>query len=184
MSTGLRHGLKSTGMDLLQIPTKSQGQSNLFNQTMGQAQSGIQNSVDQWNQLAGGGNEDMWSKLEAPAMRQFGALQGNLASRFSGGMGAGGSGMRKSSGFRNTMNEAGMDLAERLQGQRMGLQQGAQDRLMSLFQQIMGHNEFENVLAPKSIPFWKQLILSGMQGGSQAVGNLAGGAAMKGMGFI
>ena len=184
MSTGLRNGLKSTGMDLLQIPKGSMAQSSLFNQSLEQSRPGINKTINQWSRLAGGGDEDLWSQLAAPALREQGMQQGALASRFSGGFGQGGSGMRHSSGFRNTMNQSNIDLAERLQGQRLGLQQGAQDRLMNLFQQLMGHSENENVLAPESIPFWKQLSLALASGGSQALGSIGGTYGIKKLGLL
>ena len=52
--------------------------------------------------------------MEAPALKQFSGLQGNLASRFSGM----GSGARRSSGFQNTSNQAASDFAQQLQANK------------------------------------------------------------------
>src|SRR5258708_26050304 len=59
------------------------------------------------------GDQSAFEEMEEPALRQFGALQGNIASRFSG-MGMGG---RKSSGFQNAMSTASQDFASQLQSQ-------------------------------------------------------------------
>ena len=85
---------------------------DLFRQLLGGSQGAAGPALGQISQLAGGGSPETWQQLEAPALRQFGELQGSLASRFSGM----GSGARRSSGFQNTVSGAGADLAERLQG--------------------------------------------------------------------
>lgn len=178
--TGYGSSLKGTGLKHLQLPTLSQGSSNLLGSVRGAAQPGIMGSIGQWNKLAGGGDQQTWDQLEAPAMRQFGALQGNISSRFSGA----GSGARSSSGFQNTMGGAAGDLSAQLQSQRLGLQQGAQDRLMQLYQSLMRTNEFENVLAPKKMSFLKQMLLSLAGGTSQAAGSLGGMYGMKKLGLF
>src|SRR5256885_2896922 len=68
-----------------------------------------------------GGDQEAFNQLEAPALRDFSGLQGNIASRFS----AMGSGARKSSGFQNTINQASSNFAQDLQSRRVGLQQQA-----------------------------------------------------------
>lgn len=140
MSTGLSMPLKGTGSSLVTLPSMSAQKSSLYNDTLKRIQPGFGDSIDQLSSLAGGGTQKQWDQLEAPALRQFGALQGDLASRFSQ---AGG---RHSSGFQNTMSEAGAGLSEQLQSQRMKYQQDAQDRLMSLFQSLMGQDEFNQFL--------------------------------------
>jgi hypothetical protein len=101
-----------------------------------------------------GGDQSMFEQLEAPAMRQFGELQGNLASRFSGM----GQGARRSSGFQNTMNQATSDFAQSLQSQRMGLQMQALQDLMGMSNTLMQQRPYESFVSEKSMPFWKRLL--------------------------
>lgn len=107
-----------------------------------------------------GGDQSQFDELEAPAMRQFQGLQGQLASRFSGmGMGA-----RRSSGFQNTANQATSDFAQDLQSQRQGLQRQAIQDLMGMSNQLLGQRPQEQFLTKKELPFWKQLALAGTEG--------------------
>lgn len=154
--TGKSSGLSKTGYKQIVSPTMNQNQMQLtqmLHSLLGQG--GFGQGLSDLSAMAGG-DQSKFAQLEAPAMRQFGALQGNLASRFSGM----GSGARNSSGFQNTMGEAGADLAERLQGQRMGLQQQALAQLMGLSESLLNRKTFESGLVPKQMPFWKQLLLS------------------------
>jgi hypothetical protein len=75
-----------------------------------------------------------------------------------------GSGARQSSGFQNTMTGAATDLAERLQGQRLGLQQNALSQLLSLYQNLIGTDTFDTMFLPKQKPFWQE-FLGGMAPG-------------------
>jgi hypothetical protein len=118
------------------------------------------------------GDQSQFEQLEAPALRQFGALQGNIASRFSGM----GSGARRSSGFQNTMSSAASDFAQQLQAQRLGLQQQAIRDLMGMGSQLLGQRPYEQFLVKKEMPFWKQLALTGSQAGAEALGGMAGKA--------
>ncbi len=136
---------KQSGYNVVQTPRMSPEMMQMVQQLRGKVEPGALGAVGQLSQLASGGNEDMWKQLEAPAMRQFGQLQGNIASRFSGaGMGA-----RRSSGFQNALSSESTDLAERLQSQRLGLQQGAQNQLMSLYSQLMQMDPYEISLMEK-----------------------------------
>jgi len=123
-----------------------------------------------------GGEEGMFDEMEAPAMRQFSGMQGNLASRFSGM----GSGARNSSGFQNTMNQASSDFAQDLQSKRMGLQRQAIEDLMGMSSDLLGQRPYEKFLTQKQMPFWKQL-LGGMSGG---LGQLGGAFGMSKMGLF
>lgn len=153
---------------------------NLFNQGAAGLEGGFPQMLQQIMQMAQGGNEDMWGKIEAPALRQFGQLQGDIASRFSGaGMGA-----RKGSGFQNTMGGAAADLSERLQANRMGLQNRAQDQLMGLYQNLMGQDLSTNQLIEKKKSPWMALLeaLGGAAG--NAAGTFGGMGASKAAGFL
>ncbi len=89
------------------------------------------------------GNQNQFAEMEAPALRQFNALQGSTASRFSGmGMGA-----RNSSGFQNTMSAASQDFAGQLQSNRQKLQRQAIMDLMGLSNSLLGQRPYERGLA-------------------------------------
>ncbi len=137
-----------------------------------------------------GGDQSQFEQMEAPALRQFGELQGNIASRFSGmGMGA-----RRSSGFQNTANQAASNFAQDLQSRRQSLQQQAIRDLMGLGGDLLGQRPYENFLVPKSNGFLNSLgggiggaipgaiggFLTGGPGGALAGGAL--GAASGALG--
>jgi hypothetical protein len=105
------------------------------------------------------GDQSQFEALEKPALRQFGELQGGLASRFSG-MGA-----RRSSGFQNTLNQASSDFAQQLQSQRLGLQRNAIQDLMGLSNQLLQQRPYENFLVKQDPSGWQQ-FLSGLVGGA------------------
>lgn len=96
------------------------------------------------NRLAGG-DQSMFDEMERPALRQFGALQGNIASRFSGM----GSGARRSSGFQNAMNTASSDFAQQLQSNRQSLQRQALMDLMGISNNLLQQKPYENFLVEK-----------------------------------
>ena len=116
------------------------------------------------------GDESTFNEIEAPALRQFGALQGNLASRFSGM----GSGARRSSGFQNTINQAGSDFAQDLQSRRQGLQRQALQDLFGMSNDLLRQEPFEQFLMePKQKKSFLQKLLGG---GLPIAGSLLGGA--------
>lgn len=116
-----------------------------------------------------GGDESLFQEMEAPALRQFAGLQGNIASRFSG---MGGLGSRRSSGFQNTMNQAASEFAQDLQSKRQGLQRQAIMDLMGISSELLGQRPYEKFLVPKQQKpsFWQQLI----GGASAGIGAGAG----------
>lgn len=116
------------------------------------------------------GDESLFGEMEAPSLRQFSALQGNLASRFSG-MGAG---ARRSSGFQNVSNQAASELAQDLQSRRQDLQRQAIKDLMSMSSDILGQRPFEEFLME---PQKKKSFLQKILGGVLPIGGaLIGGA--------
>jgi hypothetical protein len=119
-----------------------------------------------------GGDEATFGQIEAPALKQFSALQGQLGSRFSG-MGTGG---QKSSGFQNTMSSAAQDFAGQLQANRQSLQQQALNDLMGFSSNILGQKPYENMLyeKPEKKSGWGGAL--GALGGG-ALGFFAGGPA-------
>lgn len=114
-----------------------------------------------------GGDQSMFEQMEAPALRQFSELQGNLASRFSG---MGGLGARRSSGFQNTMNAAASNFAQELQSNRQNLQRQALMDLMGISGELLGQRPQENLLVPKQ----QKPNFGGMLGG--LLGGFAGSA--------
>lgn len=121
------------------------------------------------------GDESQFAQMEQPALRQFGALQGNIASRFSGM----GSGARRSSGFGIAQNQAAQDFASQLQSQRVGLQQQAIRDLMGYGNQLLGQRPQEQFLVKKEMPFWQQLLLGIGEAGGQAAATWAGGSLQR-----
>lgn len=115
-------------------------QMQLFQQMFGQV------GPESFLSKLAGGDQSTFDEMEAPALRQFAGLQGNLASRFSG---MGGLGARKSSGFQNTMNSASSNFAQELQSQRQGLQRQALMDLMGISNSLLGQRPFENSLVQK-----------------------------------
>jgi hypothetical protein len=125
-----------------------------------------------------GGDQSLFDEMEAPAMKQFGQMQGQLGSRFSGmGMGA-----RRGSGFKNTMNQATSDFASQLQQQRMGLQRNAIQDLMGMSNTLLGQKPYENFLQPKKKSFLETLFTEGLPVFGQAWGQSGGQGQQGSMG--
>jgi hypothetical protein len=120
-----------------------------------------------------GGDQSMFEQMEAPALRQFGELQGQLGSRFSGM----GTGARRSSGFQNTTNQAASDFAQQLQSNRLGLQRQAIGDLMGMSNQLLNQRPYEQFLMKKQKPWWQELLLGINERGqdfAQTAGKFAG----------
>ncbi len=120
-----------------------------------------------------GGDQSFFEEQEAPAMRQFAGLQGDLASRFSGM----GTGARRSSGFQNTATQATSDFAQGLQSRRQELQRQAIKDLLGLSGDLLGQRTHEQFLTPKQ-PSFLQSLLGGL---GQGVGQLGGMMGTGGM---
>lgn len=115
-------------------------QMNLFNSMFSHV------SPDSYLSRLAGGDESMFNEIEAPALRQFSGLQGNMASRFSG---MGSTGSRHSSGFQNEMNAASSNFAQDLASRRQSLQQNAIKDLMGLSDQLLGQRPVDQFLVEK-----------------------------------
>ncbi|HMK58318.1 MAG TPA: hypothetical protein VK462_04645 [Nitrososphaeraceae archaeon] len=115
------------------------------------------------------GDQSYFDEMEKPALRDFGALQGNIASRFSGqGMGA-----RRSSGFQNTMNKEGSDFAQRLAANRQGLSRQALKDLFEMSHMLMNEKPFERTIngkRQKQPGFWEQAGSSFAQSAGRTAG--------------
>jgi len=144
-STGKWAGDKiPSGYKAGQIQQFTPQQLELFQQLFGQV------GPESYLSKLAGGDESTFQQMEAPAMRQFAGLQGNIASRFSG-MGMGG---RRSSGFQNTLSQAGSDFAQDLQSKRQGLQRQAIMDLMGLSESLLGQRPYQRTLTQKPESPW------------------------------
>lgn len=165
-ATGLREKIPS-GYRKASIQQFTPEQMQLFNQLFGQV--GPQSYL---SKLAGG-DESLFNEIEAPALRQFAGLQGNIASRFSGmGMGA-----RKSSGFQNVIGQAGSDFAQDLASRRQALQRQAIMDLMGISSELLGQRPYEQFLTQKKPSFLEQWLTHG----ANTVGAVARGASAGGL---
>lgn len=162
LSTGKMKDKVPSGYKAGQLSQFTPEQMQLFQSLIAGLQPGLGKGMEHLGGLAAG-DQSKFAELEAPAMRQFSGLMGGLASRFSGM----GTGARRSSGFGLAGSTASQEFAERLQSQRLGLQNQAIEQLMGLSQSLLGQRPYENFLTPKQKPFWQELL-----------GSLAGGAGM------
>lgn len=176
--TGLGTGQASTGKNFREkIPSGYKAgalqqftpeQMQLFQQMFSQV------SPDSYLSRLAGGDEELFSQMEEPALRQFSQLQGGLASRFSQGGGSPGGrqqalGARRSSGFQNTTNQYASDFAKDLAGKRQELQRQAIMDLMGLSENLLGQRPYERFLTQKEE---KKSGLGGLLGAG--IGGLAG----------
>jgi len=170
-ATGQPSRMGATGMSKPKSPSGyktfeqfTPEQMELFKQLMGNL--GPESFLSQ----IAGGDEEAFNELEAPALKQFSGLQGNIASRFSG-MGQGG---RRSSGFQNTMNQSSSDFAQQLQSNRLNLRNQALQDLMNMGNQLLGQQPYGLVQKQN-----KQSGFGGALGaaGGGALGFMAGGPA-------
>jgi hypothetical protein len=162
-------GQKIAGMKLGQIKNFTPQQMQLFQSLFSHV------SPDSYLSKLASGDESFFNEMEDPAMRKFSALQGNIASRFSG-MGMGG---RRSSGFQNTMNQAGSDFAQDLQSRRQELQMQAIRELMGLGENLLGQRPYEQFLVKpqRKKSFLQKLLGGGSSLAGTAIGGLFGGPA-------
>jgi len=114
------------------------------------------------------GDESMFEEMEAPALRQFSGIMGNMASKYSGM----GSGARRSSGFQNEMGATGSNFAQELQANRQNLRQNAIKDLMGFSNQMLNQRPKERALVEKE---QKQTNPYGVAG-INAVGQVAASA--------
>ena len=161
---GSATGLKGTGYKQAQMQNFTPEQMSLFQNLFSNV------GPDSYLSKLASGDEGTFNQMEAPALRQFGAFQGNLANRFSG-QGMGG---RRSSSFQNAATSANQNFAEQLQSQRMGLQRQALQDLMGMSEGLLNQRPYENYLLEKKEPFWKQLLSGAAGFGGQLAGNYFG----------
>ena len=175
-ATGANNSLKGTGYKQAQLQQFTPEQMQLFQQAFSHV------GPNSYLSKLASGDEATFNQIEAPALRQFGELQGNLASRFSG---AGSFGARKSSGFQNTMGAASSELSEKLASNRQSLQQQAIKDLMSLSGDLLQQKPYENFLTPekKKKPWWQSVTDIGLPVIGATAGGYFGGPAGAAAGF-
>lgn len=113
-----------------------------------------------------GGDESAFQQMEAPAYRDFNALQGNLASRFSGLGGQGALSSRHTSGFQNEATAAGSNFAMDLQSRRNDMRQQAIRDLHGMSQDLLGNRPFDQFVTEKPVPWYQEL---GMHAGKEVI---------------
>lgn len=145
-------------------------QEEIFSQLMGGSKEGLSSSLDYLNRLAQG-DESLFKELEAPAMRQFGEFQGQLASRFSGS----GLGGRHGSGFQKAAGAGAQQFAENLASQRQNLRQGAIADLLGLNKELMGLSKQESFLMEPKRKKYENLLAALLPLIGGAVGASYGG---------
>ncbi len=121
-----------------------------------------------------GGDESLFEEMEAPAMRQFNELQGNLGSRFSNlGMGS-----RRSSGFQNQATAAQSNFAQDLQSQRQNLQRQAIMDLRGLSESLLNQRPYDQFAVrnqPKGSSGFGGVIGAGLGGLAGFLSPMPGG---------
>jgi hypothetical protein len=149
------------GMQGNKIPKGySQGQMSNFTPEMMQLFQQLMGNLgpDSYTSRLAGGDQSLFDEMERPALQQFSGIQGNLASKYSGGGGGRGAlGSRKSSGFQNDMSQASSNFAQDLQSKRQGLQRQAISDLQGMGNQLLGQRPYENYLT-KDTDFLSQLL--------------------------
>lgn len=156
------------GYKMGQVQNFDKRQMGLYKQSFGQV------APNSYLSRLAGGDQSMYDEMEAPALRQFAGMQGNMASRFSG-MGMGG---RHSSGFQNTMNQAGSDFAQDLAAKRMDYRRQAIQDLMGFSSDLLGQRPSERFMvekAPKEPSMLGKIAGGVARGGAVLAGTYFGG---------
>lgn len=137
------------GYNSRQMPNMTPEMMQWLSNMIGHGQGGMNSGLDFLSQLAGG-DESMFSQLEAPAMRQFQQQLGQIGTRFSH------AGAGDSSYAQNAMAGAGASLSENLQSQRLNIRNQAIQSLLGMSGQILGANPYENFMVEKPMAGWEK----------------------------
>lgn len=160
------------GYGAYSLPTMGGGQADIYNLLKNQFQGG---AGDIYQKLFGmaRGDAGTFDQLEAPALRQFQEqIAPQIAQRYAG------SGISGSSGLNNSLAGAGANLAENLQGQRLGLMQQSMHDVLHLGDLLLGTPTQQYGLYQKENQGrdWMQLLGSlGTQIGGGYLGSKLGG---------
>ena len=139
---GLAGEYVPSGFRAAQLSNYTPEQSKLFGQLFSQV------SPESYTGRLASGDEDIFNEIEAPAYRQFNEQLGGLSSRFSG-MGSGGFGSRRSSGFQNAGTAAASNFAQDLASQRQSLRSQAIKDLMGMSSELLGQRPNDRFLIDK-----------------------------------
>lgn len=173
-SAGMKNKIPK-GHELARLQNFSPEQMQLFQSLFGNL------GPDSFLGKLASGSQEGFEQLEAPALRQFQELGGQLASRFSGGgsrSGSGGSrGMsaRSGSGFQNASQSMAAQFAQDLQAQRMGIQRQSLQDLMGMSNTLLNQRPWDQSLVEKPKSMWEGLI----PGLGQGLGNIGGNIGTK-----
>ncbi len=174
MSTSLSGGRGASGNKIPpgyrsgRIQQQDADQQSLYKRLFGFTQPGSQ--LYQQAQ----GDQEAFAPQEALAQRDFQNFQGQLGSRFAE-LAPGAMSARRGSGFANAATQGSQDFALQLAGQRQQLQRQAFGDLMGLSSTLLQQRPTDQFLVKKEMPFWKQLALGAVGGGSNAISGLLGG---------
>lgn len=179
------------------LSTMNRGQRNALQQLLGSLQgqsSNIQQSPlfqqgSSFLQNLLSGSPEATAAFEAPFMRHFNEqVVPGLAERFSG-LGAG---AQSSSAFSQALGSAGAGLSESLASLRGQMQLGGLGQALGYAQQPisnyqgalgLGLGTNTKAFAPKSQPFWQQLLLGLGGGAGQALGTIGSSYGLNKLGF-
>lgn len=171
MSSGTSTGRQAkSGYKVRQLSNYTPEQHKLFQSMISKLTGGggVEGGIDFLSKLAGG-DEEAFGQMEKPAYSAFQGLLGQIGSRFAG------SGALGSSAFQNATSGAAANLAENLQSKRLGIQQGAIERLLGLSQNVLGQRPYENQLEEEGGFDWGSLL----GGAAGAIGGPIGGGLGK-----
>lgn len=166
------------GYDLARSNNFTPEMMKLFSHLMGQL------GPDSFLSKLAGGDQSLFEQMEAPAWRDFGAAQGQLASRFSGQAGSPRMmSSRNSSGFANEANQQSSNFAQDLQSKRLGLQKDAIQQMLGLGNSLLSQRPYNDKFVEHEPSFWEKILGSvgggigkGISGGlSGGIGDLIGG---------
>jgi hypothetical protein len=163
-----QQALKGSGYKYGQMQRFTPEQMQLFQNMFSQVQ------PDSYLSRLAGGDQDLLNAQNGADMREFNAIQGNVASRFSGM----GHGARSSSGFQNTMNQASSDFASDLQSRRQMLQRQALMDLMGISDNLLNQSPYEDFIYEPQKK--RRSIGSRLMGGLLPIAGAAGGFLMGG----
>ena len=166
-------GKAPSGYNLNILQKLNPQQQQIFSSLYGGSQPGMEAGLDYLSGLAMG-NDESFAQTEAPAMRQFQGLAGQISSRFSG-MGMGG---RRSSGFQNMMGQQTSDFAQDLMAKRMAIRDNAIKSLTGIGQQLLGTETQIPTLTQKQQKPTSSWASIGLPLAGAAVGALAGNPFM------
>lgn len=173
--SGMRGDIVPKGYQVGQLQNFTPQQMKLFKSLFSQL------GPDSFLSRLSGGDESIFEQMEAPALRQFQELQGQLGSRFSG-MGLGG---RHSSGFQNTMSQATSDFAQQLASKRQELMRQAVMDLHGMSKDLLSMSPSQRFLIEKQEKpsFWQKLLGGTLRAGGTAAGAFFGGPAGAAAGY-